>query len=134
MSDSTGVVTVTETRFPMVKLIKFDWIVGSGSQVDVATGYTAFKDYDGQIIQLVTIPDGTAAPDANYDLTITDKNSIDILCGSGANRHTSSTEYIVAGTTGTLTKPLGAVAGSSLTLNITDAGTSKKGLAYLFIR
>jgi len=40
----------------------------------------------------------------------------------------------VAGTTGTLTKPLGAVAGSSLTLNITDAGTSKKGLAYLFIR
>ena len=134
MSDSTGAVTVTETRFPMVKLIKFDWITGSGSQDHVATGFTAFKDYDGQVIELVTCPDSTAAPDANYDLTITDKNSLDVLVGSGANRHTTTTEYVRDGTTGTVTKPLGCVAGSSLTINITDAGTSKKGLAYLFIR
>ena len=134
MAGSTGSVTVTEYRTGMVKLIKFDWVTGSSSQVDVATGYTAFKDYDGQIVELATIPDGTAAPDADYDITIIDKNSLDVLCGGGADRHTSSTEYKAFGSTGTKTYPFGCVTGSSLTLSIADGGTEKKGLTYLYIR
>jgi len=134
MAGSTGSMTVTEYRTGMVKLIKFDWVTGSSSQTDDATGYTTFKDYDGQIIELATIPDGTAAPTASYDLAVVDKNSLDVLCGGGADRHTSSTEYKAFGSTGTKTYPFGAVCGSSLTLNVTNAGTEKRGLTYLFIR
>ena len=133
MAGSTGVVTVTDQTLGVVKLIKYDWVTGSSSQTGEATGASS-EYYNGEIIEFVTIPDSTAAPAANYDITVTDGNSIDVLLGYGANRHTSSTEYIVRGTTGTYSKPLGWVANSLLTINVTNAGTEKRGIAYLYIR
>lgn len=50
-----------------------------------------------------------------------------MLIGAGANRDTADTEMV--GETS-----LGAVAGSRLTFTAANAGNSKSGTAYLYIR
>lgn len=116
-------VTVTENNSSgtSVKLIKFAWTSdGDGDATGTTTGY-----YDGDIIGFVTDP--TDGPTADYDITITDSNSIDVLNGAGEDRHTSTTEY-VQGTS------LGWVSQSKLTITVADAGDTKSGVAYLYIR
>lgn len=131
MAGSTGSATITETVYTSIKLVKFDWVTGSSSQTDDCTDYTVNKDYDGEVLGFIAIPDSTAIPSANYDIAIEDKNSIDILSGEGANLTTDATDYILPKSS---SYQLGAVAGSSLTLKVTSAGTEKKGVCYLYIR
>ena len=116
------IVTVTEKTHGNVKLIKWAWTSATGGTVSQAT--TA--SFDGKLLTLVTDP-GATAPDPNYDVTILDSNSLDVLVGAGANRHTSTTELVNQAT-------LGAVAGSTLTLTIANAGDEKTGDVYLYIR
>jgi hypothetical protein len=129
MAGTTGAITITEQTINMVKRIKFDWVTGSSSQTDEATGTTT-NYYDGKLLQFQTSPDSTAAPTADYDITITDSDSVDQLLGSGADRHTTSTEIL----THSSSTPLGVAIGTQLTINITNAGTETRGLAYLYIR
>lgn len=117
-------VTVAETRHTVVKKIKFTWTSASDG---TASGSTTFP-YDGKVELLTTVP-GTsgAAPSDNYDLTLTDSDGVDVLGGGGANRDTANTEQVLGSS-------LGAVAGSLLTLNVTNAGDSKSGVVYVYIR
>lgn len=117
----SAAVTVAETRHTVVKKIKFSWTSdGSGD----ATGATSFA-YDGKVELLTTDP--TDAPTDNYDITITDSDGVDVLAGAGANRDTTNTEQVL-GTS------LGAVAGSVLTITVANAGATKSGVAYLYVR
>ena len=89
---------------------------------------TTTEYYSGKVELLTTVPDGSSAPAANYDITVKDKSSVDILAGAGANRHSANTEQVVAAS-------LGAVANSKLTFAVASAGSSSgAGTIYLYIR
>ena len=116
-------VTITEKTYTSMKLIIFDWTSDASGD---ATGTTT-NSYDGGIYGFATDPDGTAIPTDNYNITITDLNSIDVLFNSGLLRDTANIEYVAEAS-------LGAVSGSTLTFTVADAGATKKGKAYLYIR
>lgn len=126
MAGSTGTVTISEQSLGIITRIKFDWLTGSSSQTDIVTSSATTGWFNGQVVELATIPDSTAAPTDNYDIAITDSDGIDVLAGAGADRDTANTEYVVAS--------LGYVMSSKLTFAITNAGTEMRGLAYLYIR
>ena len=130
MSSSTGTCTVTEQTIGTVKRIKWTFVCGASSQADVIPATSTTLSYDGKVLQLQTSPDSTKAPDANYDITVLDSDSIDVLCGSGANRHTSTTEVLVHSSS----TPLGVAINTKLSLNIANGGTSGSGQVYLYIR
>ena len=120
-------VTIVEEKFgnalePLQK-IAFTWVSAADG---TATGQTT-KPYTGEIIRLVTVPSGTAAPTADYDVAVNDEDTTDVLMGAGTDRHTSNTEQVLASS-------LGCVANDKLTLEITNAGNAKGGTVYLYIR
>jgi hypothetical protein len=118
--------TITEETYGSVKKIKFAWATLSSSSGGVTAATT--KAYNGGLERLVTIPGaGGSAPTASYDITVTDQDSTDALMGAGANRHTANTEQVNAAS-------LGVVANDTLTINVTNAGSSNAGTAILYIR
>ena len=70
----------------------------------------------GRLLQIATNPDGTTAPQDNYDITITDADGIDVLQGVGANRDTAHSE-VAAIVYATSVNPVIAET-DTLTLNI----------------
>jgi hypothetical protein len=125
MAGTAGTVTLTEQTYSVVKKIKAEWTSGTGDYAGAASGTTTAA-FDGQILALVTDPDGDDAPSDNYDITLTDADGIDVLWGAGADRDTANTEYVTSG--------LGYVANSKLTFTIASAGDAKEGVAYIYIR
>jgi len=120
-------VTIVEEKFgnalePLQK-IAFTWVTAADG---TATGQTT-NTYTGEIIRLVTVPSPTAAPTDNYDIAINDEDTTDVLMGAGADRDTANTEQVLASS-------LGCVANDKLTLEITNAGNTKGGTVYLYIR
>jgi len=119
-----GTVTPTEITHTSLKKAIFAWTC---TALGAANGTTT-APFDGRCVGLITIPGtGGDAPSLNYDVTITDADGHDVLLAAGMNRHTSDTEYVTEAS-------LAGVAGSKLTLNITNAGDTKKGTVILFIR
>lgn len=117
-------VTITESPTTSIRKVKFVWV----SAADGTASGTTTSYYDGRVIGFATIPaGGGAAPTDNYDITITDVDSDDVLLGAGANRDTANTEIVNEAS-------LAGPAGSKLTLNITNAGNAKGGTVILYIR
>jgi len=79
---------------------------------------TVLPAIEGRILALVTNP-GATAPQANYDLVVTNQHGYDVLQGLGANRHTSTTETVPILFTDTGTHPC-VDEGDTLTLAITN--------------
>lgn len=126
MADIAAVTSITEIAHGSVKKIKFEFTSGEGAYAGAASATTT-KAYYGEILQVVTDP-GATAPSDNWDLTIIDPDSIDLLKGNGADRDTADTEYIVGSTTNMLP------AAGKLTFNVTNAGNQKQGAVYVWIR
>lgn len=122
---AAGTATKTETTAFAVKKIVWAWTSGTAGEAGTVTSTTT-ASFTGKVIGLTTDP-GSTAPTDDYDITITDSAGHDVLLGAGANRDTANTESVAEAS-------LGAVAGSQLTLNITNAGTSKVGEVILWIR
>jgi len=123
---AAGSAQITEEIYSTVKSIKWEFTSGTGGTV--LADCTTESFYSGQVLFLVTVPGtGDAAPSDNYDLTILDKNDVDILSDAGMNRDAASTESVLAAS-------LGCVANSQLELNIANAGSSNTGICYLWIR
>lgn len=121
-----GTCTYTEETHGVVKLIAADWASDASGNVSgtATTGY-----YNGKLIYAAFDPDaGGTQPSDNYDVTVLDKNSIDVIHALGANKSNAANvevdEY----------DGLGAVANSQLTVTVTNAGASKGGVVYLWIR
>jgi hypothetical protein len=123
---AAGTVTVSETVHGNVKKIAFSWTSGTGAEGGTASGTTTHA-YDGKLIGITTIPSGAAAPTDNYDLTLTDIGTHDVLLGAGANRDTADQESVAEAS-------LGAVAASKLTLAVANAGDSKAGTLIVWVR
>lgn len=121
-------VTLTEETFGPIKKITWAWTAHTDGKVAVATaGAETTGTYDGEIIRLVTVPDGTDAPDDNYDVFVYDEDDTDVLMGAGADRDTANTEQVLASS-------LGCVAYDKLTLYVESAAASNKGTVILYIR
>jgi hypothetical protein len=123
-------VTITEEIFRSspenphpVKKITFDWTSDAAGDATETTT----NAYTGELLRFVTVPDGVSAPTDDYDIVINDEDSTDVLIGAGANRDTANTEQVIASS-------LGAVANDKLTIVVSNAGNTKKGKAYLYIR
>ena len=118
--------TITEERIGHIKKVRFDWATASSSSGGT-TGTTTYP-YTGTLERLVTVP-GTsaAAPTASYDVVVNDQDSTDALMGAGGNRHASNTEQVGAAS-------LGVVANDTLTLSVTNAGSSHSGTVIVYIK
>lgn len=121
-----GSITYTENVSQSVKLVVADWTSDASGDV---TGNTTTKYYDGQILYAAFVPDAAGTqPTDNYDVTVLDSNSLDLLNGLGANKSNAATVYVDQ------FDGLGAVANSQLTVTVDNAGDSKGGKVYLWIR
>ena len=102
----------------------------------------------GQLLKVVTDP-GAAAPTANYDIVISDDESLDVLSGLAgvgtavaptlANRHTSTTEVVYLRTESVVTTgyPLAGTEPyvcSTLSVAVTNAGNSKNGQIIIYYK
>jgi hypothetical protein len=116
-----------------IRKITVDWT--SDSATGAVSGTTC--KIVGQLIKAVTDP-GAAAPDANYDIAITDPEGVDVLSASEAalaNRHTANTEEVYfyrEGTVGMV--PTFPVVCDPLTIAVTAAGNSKNGQIIIYYR
>jgi hypothetical protein len=116
--------TFVEDRYHATQLIKATWTSDSDG---AASGTTTAVDWDGVVVLLETTPgSGSDAPTTLYDLTVTDKHGRDVLCGAGANRSATATEYVH-------TSDLGTVSCSQLIFTIAASGDITKGTIYLSI-
>jgi hypothetical protein len=83
----------------------------------------------GVIKRAVTIPDGDDTPTADWDLTIEDEDSVDVLCGNGADRDSGGTGAIEQA----FPCPGNLAVSSTLTFKAANAGDSKKATVKLYI-
>jgi len=116
-------------------------VIGTWTSDDTTgavSGTTANK-ISGRLVKAVTDP-GAAAPTANYDIVLTDSESVNVLTGCDddlQNRHTTTTEetyFFVLDTDATpLAKAQHPAVCSVLTVAVTNAGNSKNGVIYLYV-
>lgn len=118
-------VTITETGTGNIKRIHFAW---TASALGAASGTTT-NVYDGEIAYFKATPDGVSVPSAAYDITITDVDSSDVLGGLGANLDAEAAVVKVRPDDDLL-----YVAGSRLTLNVTNAGNATKGTVTVYVK
>lgn len=102
------------------------------------------KKISGRLLKVVTVPSATAAPTANYDIAITDEQSVDVLAGlagtggtdkSLLNRHTSNTETVHLAPENSLTDPVPGLEPKvcgKLAVAVTNAGNSKAGTIIIY--
>ncbi len=127
MAGSACVVThATAATNGRMKTITFSWT--SDDTTGAVTGSTT-DTINGLVYGLKTNP-GSTAPTDNYDITVTDADGLDVLGGVGADRDTANTEYAAAkdGAGNVVPIPVSGV----LTINVSNAGNSKVGVATLF--
>jgi len=122
-------VTKTEETFGTIKKITWAWVSHTDGAVATATANAQTTSaYSGEILRLITVPAGAPnAPTDDYDVYVYDGNSVDALMGAGLNRDTANTEQVLASS-------LGIVANSKLTLKVENAGNTKGGTVYLYLR
>jgi hypothetical protein len=110
------------------------WLSDAGGSATVASGLPV----SGKIVRVVIIPAG--APDAPtnlYDLTLTDSDGVDVLAGQGANALEATIWNLCPGTPlrdGTTVSVVPMVVDGVLTLNVTNAGDSKRGTVVVYVR
>jgi hypothetical protein len=121
-------VTLSEEVFGVIKKIKWQWTAHTDGKVAKTTTNAATMNvYNGELVRLITIPDGTSVPTDNYDVHIYDDDGVDVLIGAGTDRDAANTEQVLAAN-------LGVVANDKLTLEIENAGSGGKGTVILYIR
>ena len=121
--------TITEALTsgrPPVKVITLTCTADSsdGSYPATALSNIPHGEIGGRLLQIATDP-GSTAPQANYDITVTEAGGADLLLGVGANRHTSSSEVAVVESNGASAVYAGT---DTLTLNITNNSVSSAGI------
>ena len=108
-------------------LQKFKWTWTSDSNGD-AGPTSSTSQFNGIIWKLITIPgDSDLAPTAAYDITILDADGIDVLCGVGADRSATATEYK------SNSDGMGCVKSSALRLVVDAAGELNEGTVVLYV-
>ena len=121
--------TITEVLTsgrPPVKVITLTCTADSsdGSYPSTALTNIPHNEVGGRLLQIATDP-GSTAPQANYDIAITEGGGADVLLGVGANRHTSNSEVAVIESNGAH----GVYAGTdTLTIAISNNNVNSAGI------
>ena len=92
-----GTVTqATTTLVDHVKVVTLTCTADSSDGSYPATALTGVPNNGrgGRLLQIATDP-GATAPQANYDIALTEGGGADLLLGVGANRHTSNSEVAI---------------------------------------
>ena len=126
---------VIEETHGSIKKIEYYWeTVDSTAVIDATATVEIETDfgYNGEILELITEPgSGLYAPDDNYDVVMLDEDLHDVLCGAGADRSSTVTEYVQP-------TSLGVVANDKLKLQVSnhggDVGDVRNGTVTVFIR
>jgi len=123
---ATGTVTVTG---PFDDVYTIAWTSGSGTVSD-----HPFTVHRGMIAQVTFIPgSGGTQPTDLYDVTLVDANGTDLLNGLGADR--SNTPSGTASSPNVITElNILLKTGTTLDLVVANAGTSKTGTVYVWVR
>ena len=136
-----GTVTVTLTKkdkpYDIAGFVemKIEWVADAAAATVPNTALVSAGDYSAYLAGrscglAVTIPDGTTAPTANYDITIEDANGIDMMGGQLTNRSATAKEQVVP--------KIGDVYGARLCSGIwtfklaNNAVNSAAGTCYLY--
>lgn len=107
-----------------------------------AASATTDRPVNGELIKIVTDP-GSAAPDANWDVVLTDDNGLDPLAGiqnaaTLLTRHTSNTEQTYLQLLNGDNTPIGIAAfpvvTGLLTVAVANGGNSKTGTITIYVR
>lgn len=134
---ATGTATQTYTQIyssegtTNLSTLTFAWTSDVSGDVSATTSTTITDQIAGKyVVMAVTDPDGTDAPDANYDITILDANSGDIMGGVLLNRSSNSTEQA--------TPYIGALyskrpVNGAVILTVASAGSGKSGTTILYL-
>ena len=85
---AAGTVTQTWDDWGHIKKWTCAWVGGTTGDVPATT---STKPIQGYLYKLITNP-GATKPSANYDVTMVDPQSFDVLHGAGYNKSTSDTE------------------------------------------
>jgi len=117
------IVTLTEDTDTKQPFNQITWAWTSATDGSVSSQTAG--SFTSKEISMITDP-GATAPTADYDITITDENGVDVMLATGTDRHTTATEYVKAANTGVVYK-------SRLTLTIAAAGAEKTGTVYLWL-
>jgi hypothetical protein len=123
--------TVTATKACNNKLglcvITYDWTADASAATIPST---AGPSVTGYVVLVITDP-GSTAPTPNYDITLTDAYGCDVMGGSLADRHTSTTEQALPKVGDVYA---GRFVSGPLTLNITNnAVNSATGKVYVYV-
>ena len=120
---------VSEELVGSLKKITWTWVSGTvGSSGAVSSAAETSYTYNGALQGLVTVPGaGGSAPTASYDITVVDRDGVDVLDGGGASRATAATERVLAAS-------MTVVANDTLKLNIANAGAANTGTVIIYIR
>ena len=92
-----GTVTqATTTLVDHVKVVTLTCTADASDGSFPATALTGVPNNEkgGRLLQIATDP-GATAPQANYDIALTEGGGADLLLGVGANRHTSNSEVAI---------------------------------------
>ena len=106
-----------------VSIIIWSFISSAGGAASEQT-----KKVSGKVKRMVTNPDNVDTPSANWDLTVTDEDGVDILEGEGANRDPAG-----AGTSEEHVLTISVLVASKLTFTVANAGNAKKGVVKLYL-
>lgn len=96
MSSSTWAAgTITQTKSKVSSNVTLWTFTCTADSADGSFPATASSsDIEGYVILVVTNP-GATAPTDNYDITLTDEDSVDVMGGELANRDTSNSEQAI---------------------------------------
>lgn len=113
----------TATFTPNGRKVTIAWVADEDGEVDTASTFTV----DGKVQAVVFVPSGVTPPTAGYDVWLFDADRHDVLLGQGVNRSATETERLGRAVTG-------AVANSTLTLAVRNAGDGGAGTVSVWVR
>jgi hypothetical protein len=125
-----SVVTQVLNDWEAVKVLTFTVTTATGGGLTAGHGVISdanLRRLKGMYLYALQTDPGATAPTADYDITVTDPNSLDMCAGKAINRHTSNTEMVYCTSS---TQPYSVVRGTT-TLVIAAAGDEKQTVVHM---
>jgi len=117
--------TFTEVTHGTVKKVKVAW---TSDDTTGAVSGTTTNVYSGRILGAITVPGaGGVQPSNLYDIAVNDSDSVDVALGALIDRSNAATQFVAEAS-------MAGLASSKITVSVTNAGNSKQGTLYLYIR
>lgn len=131
---AVGSLTQTDKTQYTIKKTNLDWLANSSGVLSDG----AVTKIHGEILRVTFSPDGgSTQPDDNYDVTLKDTETLDVLAGQGANLSESVVSNICPGVPmkdGTTTSVRPMVVTGALTLAVSGAGSLNAGNIDIYYR